>query len=83
MKFCLQEGYVVFKTEIRGNFFATCDFIQFTYKVDKHGYKFKNALIPDIQVAVKGGVLDEPEDVTFQVKILKLLCLNQIGIYLS
>ncbi|XP_076094773.1 uncharacterized protein LOC143065221 [Mytilus galloprovincialis] len=64
------EGYVVFKTEIRGNFFATCDFIQFTYKVDKHGYKFKNALIPDIQVAVKGGVLDEPEDVTFQVRLI-------------
>ncbi|XP_063420492.1 uncharacterized protein LOC134705701 [Mytilus trossulus] len=64
------EGYLVFKTEIRGNFFATCDFIQFTYKVDKHGYKFKNALIPDIQVAVKGGVLDEPEDVTFQVRLI-------------
>ena len=63
----LQEGYVAFKTEVRGNFFATCDFIQFTYKVGNHGYRFKNALIPDIQVAVKGGAVDEPEDVTFQV----------------
>ena len=64
----LQEGYIVFRTEHRGNFFATCDFVQFTYKVDKRGYKFKNALIPDIQVAVKGGAVEEPEDVTFQVR---------------
>lgn len=62
-----QEGYVAFKTEIRGPFFATCDFLQFTHRVDKYGFNFRNHLIPDMFVTLKGTAMEEPEEVSFQV----------------